>query len=188
MPVCDGCGSQVDDAHIRRRIERLELATRYRPVHISVLLIDAAPPARIEDFFYHATNDRSVRSPASHAYFDALTQLAGSVTGDALSEDAMLVEFQRCGFFLVCAVECALDCLQDPENAIERMAPAILRRVKISYKPKSVALLSAHTQGLIPAFEGNGWGGRLILDEGRPFGDPLPTGPWASVLGLRVRD
>ncbi len=52
MPVCDGCGMQADDAHIRRRIERLELATRFRPIHIQALLIDAAPPSRSEDYFY----------------------------------------------------------------------------------------------------------------------------------------
>jgi hypothetical protein len=38
--------------HIRRRIERLELATRYRPVHIQTLLIGAAPPEAMEEYFY----------------------------------------------------------------------------------------------------------------------------------------
>lgn len=51
MPVCDGCGVQADGDHIRRRIERLELATRFRPIHIHVLLVDAAPPSRLEDYF-----------------------------------------------------------------------------------------------------------------------------------------
>lgn len=52
MPVCDGCGAEVDAEHIRRRIERLELATRFRPVHIQTLLVGAAPPAKIEDCLY----------------------------------------------------------------------------------------------------------------------------------------
>jgi len=52
MPVCDGCGATVDAEHIRSRIERLEMATRYRPVHIQTLLIGTAPPERTEDYFY----------------------------------------------------------------------------------------------------------------------------------------
>ena len=87
MPICDGCGAQVDDAHIRRRIERLELATRFRPVHISVLLIDAAPPAPIEDYFYRATSDRSERSPASREYFDGLAKCAGVAPGAGYHEE-----------------------------------------------------------------------------------------------------
>jgi hypothetical protein len=52
MTVCDGCGALVEADHIRARIERLELATRYRPVHIQTLLIGDRPPARAEDYFY----------------------------------------------------------------------------------------------------------------------------------------
>ena len=47
------------DAHIRRRIERLELATRYRPIHIQTLFLALAPPEAMEDFFY------SVAPPAA---------------------------------------------------------------------------------------------------------------------------
>lgn len=52
MPVCDGCGATVDAEHIRSRIERLEMATRYRPVHIQTLLVGTAPPKRTEDYLY----------------------------------------------------------------------------------------------------------------------------------------
>jgi hypothetical protein len=183
MPVCDSCDAQVDDAHIRRRIERLELATRFRPIHISVLLIDAAPPARFEDYFYRATNDRSERSPASREYFDALVKCAGVAPGPEMNEDAALAEFQRHGFFLIGAVECTLEGHSDPEKASERAAPGILRRVNVSYKPKSVAFLSPLTQGLVPMFQTNGWGARLILDDGGPFGDTLSLGRLARVTG-----
>ncbi|HEY6466819.1 MAG TPA: hypothetical protein VIY69_12550 [Candidatus Acidoferrales bacterium] len=54
MPVCDGCGATVDAEHIRQRIERLELATRYRPVHIQTLLVGAVPPTNNEDYLYAA--------------------------------------------------------------------------------------------------------------------------------------
>jgi hypothetical protein len=173
MPICDGCGARVDDAHIRQRIERLELATRFRPVHISVLLIDAAPPARFEDYFYRAAANRSGRSSASRACFDALVQCA-SVAPDshtAMNEEAALAEFQRRGLFLIGAIECALENHPNPAHAIERAAPAILRRVNVSYKPKSIALLSPRTQPLVQMFQENGWASRLILDEGNPFAD-----------------
>jgi hypothetical protein len=52
MPVCDGCGAAVDAEHIRQRIERLEMATRYRPVHIQTLLVGTAPPKETEDYLY----------------------------------------------------------------------------------------------------------------------------------------
>jgi hypothetical protein len=183
MPLCDSCGAQVDDAHIRQRIERLELATRFRPIHVSVLLIDAAPPARFEDYFYRATSDRSERSPASRAYFDALVKCAGVTVGPALNEEAALAEFQRHGFFLIGAVECAIEGQGDAVKAIERAAPGILRRVNVSYKPKSIALLSPQTQGLVLMFEANGWGGRLILDDGKTFADLSSSGRLARAIG-----
>jgi hypothetical protein len=174
MPVCDGCGAQVDDAHIRQRIERLELATRFRPIHISVLLIDAAPPARFEDYFYRAAADRSERSLASRPYFDALMKCAGLAPGpdSQAGEDAALAEFQRRGFFLIGAIECPLADRSDPQAAIERASPAVLRRVKMSYKPKSVVLLSPLTQPLVQAFEDNGCASQLILHDGQPFAGP----------------
>jgi hypothetical protein len=183
MPVCDGCGAQVDDAHIRRRIERLELATRFRPIHISILLIDAAPPARFEDYFYRATKDRAERSPASRAYFDGLVKCAGVAAGAGTSEEAALAEFQRRGYFLIGAVECALEGHPEPAKAIEQAAPVVVRRVKVSYKPKSVAFLSSYTEALIPLFQANDWADRLILDHGRPFTDSLSTGRLARALG-----
>jgi hypothetical protein len=183
MPVCDSCGAHVDDAHIRQRIERLELATRFRPIHISVLLIDAAPPARFEDYFYRATNERSERSPASRDYFDGLVKCAGAVPGPEMNEDAALAEFQRHGFFLIGAVECAPENHGDQAKALERAALGVLRRVKISYKPKSVAFLSPYTQVLVPMFQANDWAERLILDHGKPFGDSLSTGRLARAIG-----
>ncbi len=188
MPICDGCGAQVNDAHIRQRIERLEMATRFRPVHISVLLIDAAPPARFEDYFYRATSDRAERSPASRAYFDNLVKCAGAVPGPGMTEEAALAEFQRHGFFLIGAIECAVEGDGELAKAIERAAPMVIRRVKVSYKPKSVAFLSPATEALIPLFQANDWADRLILDHGRPFADFLSTGRLARALGGKDTD
>ena len=57
MPVCDGCGATVDSEHIRSRIERLQMATRYRPVHIQTLLVGTAPPERLDAYFYASEKD-----------------------------------------------------------------------------------------------------------------------------------
>jgi hypothetical protein len=186
MPVCDGCGAQVDDAHIRQRIERLELATRYRPVHISVLLIDAAPPARPEDYFYRAPASPSDRSSAGREYFDALLNSAGVDARAQPNEETALAEFQRRGFFLIGAVECALANPLGAQKAIEHVAPTLLRRVKISYKPKSIAMLSAATQPLVAAFQQSDWAPRLILHDGRPFDNPAREELLAKALARNV--
>lgn len=168
MPVCDGCGARVDEQHTRQRIERLELATRFRPIHIAVLLIDAAPPLPLSDFFY-ATGD-SARSPAGQAYFDELAKLAGAAAG--APEEAVSAEFQRRGFFLTSAVECPVTDGADLNSLVRRLAPTVLRRVQASYKPKQIALISPPTKELIEPFRVAGWGDRLILDGGSPFEKP----------------
>lgn len=187
MPVCDACGAQVDDAHIRQRIERLELATRFRPVHISTLLIDVAPPMRTEDYFYRPAADPGVRSPASRACFDALVQCAGvgSAAAARIGEESALAEFQRHGFFLIGAIECPLESGANTSKVIERAAPAVLRRVNVSYKPKSIALLSPLTQPLIAAFQGSDWAARLILDDGKPFDLSVSSDPLARSFGQK---
>lgn len=169
MPVCDGCGRNVDEAHIRRRIERLEMATRFRPVHIGALLIDAAPPTNAQDFFYAVGRD-GARSAAGDTYFNALAKLTGTRIGSAdASAEPVLTEFQRRGFFLTSAAECPVDDTRDLSAAVRRLAPTVLRRVQVSYKPKHVVLISEATSELIDAFRTGGWADRLILDGAAPF-------------------
>ncbi|MGA8222104.1 MAG: hypothetical protein WB780_10670 [Candidatus Acidiferrales bacterium] len=177
MPVCDGCGTRADEAHVRRRVERLELATRYRPVHIKVLLLDGAPPARMEDYFYQAVKDRSVRSIASRMYFDELVKCAGGSPPGEVQEETVLADFQRRGFFLTYAVECPFEDQPDPQGALRRLAPTVLKRVQTSYNPSYVVPLSPPTQELIRLFGLVGWGDRLILNNGAPFSDPYLGDP-----------
>jgi hypothetical protein len=177
MPVCDACGVRTDEDHIRRRVERLELATRYRPVHIKILLLDGAPPARLEDFFYQATKDRSTRSQASRMYFDELVKCAGIPVGPDLREESALTDFQRRGFFLTSAVECPFEEQSDPLGALRRLAPTVMKRVQTSYNPSYVVPLSPPTQELIRLFGLVGWGDRLVLNKGVPFSDPYLGDP-----------
>ena len=173
MPVCDGCGERVDAGHIRQRIERLELATRFRPIHINLLLIDAAPPIRREDFFYDASSPLPLRSTAGQAYFVELMRLAGAPISPDVPLEPILAEFQHRGFFLASAVECPMDDSDGLSAAIRLLAPTVVRRVQASYKPKYVALISQPTRELIEPLRASGWGDRLILDSGAPFAAPV---------------
>ena len=177
MLVCDGCGAQADDAHIRARIERLELATRFRPIHIHTLLIDAAPPARPQDYFYAVAADRSMRSVGSRTYFDELMKCAGFASDAAIQEDIALAEFQRRGIFLAYAIDCPIGDPAELEAAVRKSAPTVLLRVQSSYKPKHIALLSGATRELIQPLSAAGWKDRLILDGGGPFDDPFLADP-----------
>ena len=50
--LCDACGLTASPLHIAERVQRLERATRFRPVHIEVLFVGHDPAARVEDDFY----------------------------------------------------------------------------------------------------------------------------------------
>ena len=191
MPVCDGCGSAVDEAHIRRRIERLELATRFRPIHIQFLLLETAPPVRVEDYFYRVTSDSSKRSLASRMFFDELAKCAGHLAGGELNEEIVLAEFQRSGFFLAYGVECPLEEVSESELALNRLGPMVVRRIQSSYKPKFVAPLGQPMAELIPLLELSGLSDRLILSSGGPFvdpflGDPQNQAEFGTALGDRL--
>jgi hypothetical protein len=191
MASCDGCGTQADDAHIRQRIERLELATRFRPIHIQVLLIDAVPPTRPHDYFYRAAPKRNERSVASRMYFDEIAKCAGFSPGADINEEEALAEFQRRGFFLAHAVECPVRTPRELSDALDRLGPTVVRRVDASYKPKYIMPISQPMERLVPLFQLSGWGERLLLNEGGPFvdpflGDPQNQAEFETALGDRL--
>jgi hypothetical protein len=176
MTLCDGCGAQADEAHIRRRIERLELATRFRPIHIQVLILDAAPPSAQQDYFYRAAGS-ATRSVASQNFFDEMAKCVGPEPGETPAEESVLSEFQRRGFFLAYAVECPVESPDDLAAAVTRLARTVLLRVNTSYKPKFVAPISHALRALIPLFQSNPLGERLLLHHGEPFHDPFLDDP-----------
>lgn len=170
MNICDSCGAPADDQHLRERIERLEWATRFRPVHIHVLLLAWAPPARIQDYFYRPAADRALRSHESRAFFDELLQAAGSALNSHSNEEAALADFQRQGLFLSYGVECPLSASHAPTvAAAASFFPTLLKRIQFSYRPKLVAPVSEETRALVPLLQQSGWRDRLILDDGLPF-------------------
>jgi hypothetical protein len=191
MPVCDGCGTRADDAHIRSRNDRVELALRYRPTQIKVLILDGSPPAKHEDSFYNATRDRGPRGVMSRTYFDELVRASGGGVGPSLQEDSALVEFRKKGFYLAHCVECPCDTDADLQAAIRRFAPTVMKRVQYTLQPNYIVPVGVHTQELIRLFGMIGWGDRLVLDKVGPFVDPYLSDPkkqaaFNSGFGTRI--
>ena len=165
MRVCDGCGAPADEAHIRQRIERLEMATRLRPIHIQVLLLGDAPPARIEDYFYRPLREGESRSAPAKEFFIATLKSASMDPEATANEEAALAEFQRRGFYLADAIECPIESpMTQSKNLNERLsnaAPTILKRIEFSYRPKHVVVIGAAVKALIPLLQSSSVGDRL---------------------------
>jgi hypothetical protein len=190
MPICEGCGARVDEAHVLRRKERLDLATRFRPTQIKTLLLNAAPPALEEDYFYRAAADRAIRSAAARMYFEELVKCMGAGSSH-IDELRWLTDFRQRGFFLIHAVECPIENPGELHNAMRRLAPTVVKRVQYSLQPTYIVPLSKSTQDLIRLFGLIGWGDRLVLENGGPFLDTAAGGPqrqaaFAPSFGDRV--
>ena len=192
MPLCDGCGAEVDEAHIRSRIERLEQATRFRPIHIQALFLAAVPPLQPADDFYRAAASVN-RSAASQTFFDEISKTIGRKPGDAAEEEATRAEFQRAGFYLAYAVECPIESPERLAATLAKLAPRVLLRVNTSYKPKFVVPISRALQPLIALLQSNSWAERLILHNGKPFDAPSSDNPqrpaeFGAALAARVTE
>jgi hypothetical protein len=172
---CDGCGAPAQEEHLRRRIERLELATRFRPIHIGILFLNDAPPANMLDYFYCASAGAAKPQGVARAFFEGLLAAAGIARESQDTQkqgESLLADFQRAGFFLADCVECPFEELGerlDPEQLASRYAATVVKRILYSYKPRAVAMLSRNTRGVIPVLEQAGLADRLLLDDGGPF-------------------
>ncbi|MHB8539479.1 MAG: hypothetical protein ACYDCD_00845 [Candidatus Acidiferrales bacterium] len=181
---CDGCGVVATDEHLRRRVERLELATRFRPIHIETLIVYPAPPEPSEDYFYKPGASRDERSAHARAFFDALTGAFRGVENSsaAASEETLLAEFQRAGCFLAGCSECPLEETSiSTTDLVGRLAPSLVRRVQYSYKPKQTLLLSNELASLIPFLQQAGFEEKLLLRDGAPIEIPAFKDPAAIV-------
>jgi len=179
--LCDGCGLPASAEHIAARVERLELATRFRPIHINVLFVALEPMPRREDNFYGP--------PESRDFFDSFLS-ALDITQE--TDNAKLLEFQRRGYCLTYLSECPLT-PQDSASlsrmqalpgaghesgdsaapeCILRLAPTLVKRVRFNYKPKHVALVGIDLTPLIEIFEHAGIGSLLIRGQDAPLTIP----------------
>ncbi len=144
--LCDGCGQPASPEHIARRLQRLEWATRYRPIHLHTLLLGAVSPESDADYLY---------SPGElHTGEAANLFAAAGIAAAGKQADALHTEFQRRGLFLTYVLECPLDGKaqngtgEQPADAkrdsllISRL-PAMFTRIRRSLKPKQLALISS---------------------------------------------
>ena len=134
---CDGCGQSASPRHLARRLRRLEWTTRYRPVHIQVLLLGGIAPEADAAFLY---------SPEGNFQGEAANLLeALQVSGAGKTAEAILTECQKRGLLLTHVLECPVEPDVSPADAqqlLEKMLSAVIARIRRSLKPKRVVLFS----------------------------------------------
>jgi hypothetical protein len=162
---CDGCGQAASAEHIARRLQRLEWTTKYRPVHIQTLLLGAFSPRDEKDFLYAPGGE--FRGEAA-LLLDAL-----GISTAGKTEEAVLAEFQRAGFFLTHVLECPLD--RDAGTGAAAAAllaqrlPPVATRIRRSLKPKRVMAVSEGLEPVVEDILALDLGCPVVLDHGKPF-------------------
>jgi hypothetical protein len=160
---CDGCGQAASAAHVARRLQRLEWATRYRPLHVGALLLGAVAPRDDVEFLY---------APEGKFAGEAQRVLqATGVSANGKSPDAVLAEFQRGGFLLAHVLECPLEETNSGRlrELVEDWLPATLTRIRRSLKPKRVVLISRRLAFAVASFQSANLNCALVLDDGKSF-------------------
>lgn len=177
--LCDGCGQPASPEHTARRLQRLEWATRFRPVHIATLLLGAVSPPTVDEFLYCGKFAGEAR---------ALLGAAGIAVANK-SPEAVLSEFQRGGFFVTYVLECPLEANGDTRvllgDLVSRRVPAVAARVRRSLKPKRAILYASEAATDISVIADADLGCPVLLDDGKPF--VLPSGT-QSASSARLRE
>lgn len=163
--LCDGCGQPASPEHLARRLQRLEWATRYRPIHLHTLLLGAFSPGAPAEFLYSPEE--------AHSGEAANLVAAAGISSAGKFADAIQSEFQRRGIYLTHVLECPLDV---PSNGADFLAnslitrlPTLFTRIRRSLKPKRLAFISGSLTPLIERFASPQLGCELVLDDGRAF-------------------
>jgi hypothetical protein len=163
--LCDGCGQPASPEHIAQRLQRLEWATRYRPIHLHTLLLGASSPQTPAEFLYSPEE--------AHAGEAAYLVAAAGISSAGKSGDAILSEFQRRGIYLTHVLECPLDVPSGGadflSNALITRLPTLFTRIRRSLKPKRLAFISGSLTALIERFASAQLNCELVLDDGRAF-------------------
>jgi hypothetical protein len=143
--LCDGCGQLASAEHIARRLQRLEWATRFRPIHIQALLLAASAPESDSEFLY------SPEAPFTGLAGDLRSALSISTAGK--SSEEVLAEFQKRGLFLAYLLECPVSPGTEAPEAVDlldRHLPQSVARIRRSLKPKRALVLSKDLQRFLP--------------------------------------
>jgi hypothetical protein len=164
MLPCDGCGQFAPPAHIARRLERLEWASRYRPVHIQTLLLGAVVPAQQGAYLYSE----------SEQYFGEAVQLlqALGISSEGKTRETVLTEVQKRGLLLAHVLECPLEgrlSASEIQGLLERQLRATFARIRRSMKPKRVLLFSKEMNGLTDKITEVELEIPVLLNEGKAF-------------------
>jgi hypothetical protein len=163
--LCDGCGQPASPEHIAQRLQRLEWATRYRPIHLHTLLLGASSPQMPAEFLYSPEQ--------AHAGEAAILVAAAGISTASKSADAIQSEFQRRGIYLTHLLECPLDVPSNAadflSNALITRLPTLFTRIRRSLKPKRLAFISSSLTPLIERFASAQLSCELALDDGRAF-------------------
>ncbi len=142
---CDGCGQLASAEHIARRLQRLEWATRFRPIHIQALLLTASAPDADSEFLY---TPHSTFTGQAGILLSAL-----SIPTAGKSSEEVLADFQKRGLVLASLLECPIEPGADPTEAralLEHHLPPAVARIRRSLKPKRVLVIAPELQPLLP--------------------------------------
>ncbi len=164
MLPCDGCGQFAPPAHIARRLQRLEWATRYRPVHIQTLLLGAIVPSQQSSYLYAESEQFSGEA-------GQLLQ-ALQITTEGKPREDVLAEFQKHGLLLIHVLDCPLEGRLSPSEVLgllERQLRHTLVRVRRSLKPKRVLLFSKEMGPLVSKIGETETECPILTDNGKPF-------------------
>jgi len=175
---CDGCGLPASPEHMALRIQRLELCTQFRPIHLGILFVALAPPIRAQDDFYAPAECNEFIEP----FLEALEIPSN------MDKHARLAEFQRKGYYLTYLSECPIPEKVEPAAAtIARLGPTLIRRIEFNYRPKHIAPMGQELTPLAEMLKSAGIGPILTLDHELLL--PIPrTGPgqWMQLFRRSV--
>lgn len=169
---CDGCGQLASAEHISRRLQRLEWATRFRPIHIQALLLAASAPDADSEFLY------SPEAPFSGLAGDLLSAL--SISTAAKSKEEVLADVQKRGLFLAYLLECPVAPGTEPTETVDlldRHLPQAVARIRRSLKPKRALVLSKDLQPFLPQLSESDLGCPVVYT---PLAASSPTVPPSS--------
>jgi len=178
--TCDGCGLGASSEHIARRLRRLELATRYRPIHVQAVFLGAQSPTDEKSFLYAAGTEFSGEAAA-------LLRALG-IQAEGRDVEAVLAEFQKRGLVLTHVLECPAEPGRETSGlaeALERKLPSVARRLRGSLRPKRVILISRELVPVVDELKAAKLGAELLLDGGAPF--DLGSSEGVSTLTSAVR-
>ncbi len=181
--LCDGCGQLASPEHLAARFRRLEWSTRYRPLHVNILVLGAVVPSVDSEFVYSDSTPFSGEAAR-------LLRVAG-ISVEGKTADTIHHEFQRAGFFVVHLLDCPLEgaAAGAPEVSalLGNRLPTTFTRIRKSIKPKRLVLLGTQLDPFVEKFQAEALDCALLLDGGKAF--KLPEGDEAverlrSVLSL----